>query len=65
MDDQRKLETVLAEAVEKRAEVRIKPVRDPRTGNLTFTAQLLGESRRSNHLIVGTMVISIPLEPDQ
>ena len=63
--EQRKLEAILSEAVEKRAEVRIKPVRDPRTGNLTFTAQLLGESQRSNHLIVGTMVISIPMEPGQ
>jgi len=60
----RSFESLVAEAVEKRAEIRVKPERDPRTGNLVFIAHLHGlASAYSRFLITGSVITPIEREP--
>lgn len=58
----RSFESLLVRAAEKRAEVRVKPSHDPKTGNLIFIAHLHGEGGTpSKYFVSGSYVMSIPL----
>ena len=61
MAERKAFSTLLRQAADKRAEVRVKPIIDPRTGDVVFEAQLHGLSGTTEtYYCNGHMVLPRP-----